>query len=148
MFRTANTFDTIRNLMNSFPAELFAEFELQTTKCSTSPAINVMEKDGEQIIAAQLPGLKKEELTIEIEKNQLKISAKTAAKKEEQEKEAGEEKKEKMIYSERKPIDFERTIVVPYRIDAANVSAELKNGILTVRLPRIEADKPRKVEIS
>lgn len=169
MFRTNDTFDAVRNLINSFPSDLFKEFDFQTGKQCTYPAINVMEKDGEQIVFAQLPGLKKEQLNIEIEKNLLKLSSKTNSETKTEKSEPVEESQsteqeaqpetavdqetrkeaenKKVIFSERRQTDFERTVMVPYRIDAENVTAELKNGILTVKLPRTEADKPRKIEI-
>jgi len=104
-----------------------------------NPAIDVAEKDDNLVITAELPGLKKEEVELEIEKGVLTIRGEKKEKK--------EEKTTRMYVIERSYGMFERAFALPQYLDLDKVNAEFENGVLVVKIPKVEHEKGRKVEI-
>lgn len=97
------------------------------------PALNLYENNDENIIVAKLPGLKKEDITIVYKDNSIKISGER--KKEENEK-FNIQLKEKFNGK------FERSIMLPEKIDMEKIEAEFRNGLLIVKLPKSLDSKP------
>jgi HSP20 family protein len=103
------------------------------------PAVNVWGGENEAIVTAELPAVDAGELNISVMGDILTLR--------------GERKmldmNEQDTYHRQERLygDFQRTVRLPYRVDAERVDASLKHGVLTVRLPRVEADKPRKIAI-
>lgn len=103
-----------------------------------APALNVVE-DGESIVVeVEVPGLKSGDVDVSFENGELTLKGekKFAAKEN-----APVHRRERMYGA------FERTLTLPWEIVADKISAELKDGVLTVTLPKAEASKPRKVAI-
>jgi HSP20 family protein len=105
------------------------------------PRINITQ-DAENIyVSALLPGVKAENLEMNVLKNTLTLTG--------ERKEADPEGGKKVFHrKERGAGRFLRTIELPFEVDAARAVAELKNGILLVTLPKAEEAKPRKVLIT
>jgi len=103
------------------------------------PPINVTEDVDNYFVRAEVPGLKADELSISALRNQLSVAGKRELPKEQ----------ERVSYhrKERAEGSFNRTVVLPTEIDAARVDAHYANGILTVRLPKAEATKPRQISV-
>ena len=101
------------------------------------PAVNLWE-DGETLVAeAELPGLKHEDLTILAQGDELTIQGKWAA-----------DTADKTLHRrERARGEFTRTLTLPFEVDADKVEASLKDGVLTVRLPKAAAARSRKIEV-
>ncbi len=106
---------------------------------SSVPSVNVTESDESYKIDVVAPGLDKKDFTIEIDNNVLSISS---------QKQNGSEKKEdgKIIYREFNFNTFRRTFSIPENIDTEKISAEHKNGILSVVLPKKEEAKIKPVK--
>lgn len=102
------------------------------------PALNVWE-DGDRLMAeAELPGLRLEDIELLVIGNELTIKGqrpKTA------------EAKGSIHRQERGVGEFTRTITLPVEIDAEKVEATLKNGVLTVVLPKADPAKARKIAV-
>ena len=117
-----------------WPKMGFAEQEL-------SPAVDIFEQDDFVVVKAELPGMKKEEINIELNAGLLRI---TGEKKR-------EEKIERKDYyrMERSEGSFERRISLPSGIDTEKVKASFKDGILDIRIPKTEEAKrkERKIKI-
>ncbi|MFO0945524.1 MAG: Hsp20/alpha crystallin family protein [Planctomycetota bacterium] len=102
------------------------------------PAVNVWEEKEEIFVEAEIPGMAIEDLQIHVKGNELSIAG---------------ERKARMTEGatahrqERGEGNFRRVLRLPVEIDAEKVDAQLKNGVLTLRLPKAEAAKPRKIEI-
>lgn len=114
-------------------------FGTSTTSRGVYPPINLFEKDEELVMVAELPGVQKEDLTLEIKENLLRV--------------AGERKIDygegvSRHRTERRPFKFDRSLRLPFRVEIDKSKAELKNGILVVALPRAEADKPKQISIN
>ena len=104
----------------------------------TSFPIDVSETEDEVIVKADLPGFKKDEITVRASENSLEIEA--------EHKEVKEEKKGKMYRSERKYGKLYRAIPLPTPVKFEEAKAKIENGVLTVTLPKKEKAK-KKIEI-
>ena len=103
-----------------------------------NPRIDICENEEELIVHADLPGVAPEDLDVHFENKELSIQGKVAPRPQDAE----------FLYSEYGIGDFYRTFRIGESIDAAKISAELKNGVLTLHLPKVEAVKPRRIEIN
>lgn len=103
------------------------------------PAVDVLETDAEFQILAELPGVEKEQVSLSVEEGVLTISGRR-----EQEKEGTGKRYHKI---ERAYGSFTRTFTVPDIVDQHKVSAQFKNGVLTVRLPKSEQARPKAIEV-
>ena len=104
-----------------------------------SPAVDVSESDGELVVTAELPGMNRQDVHIDLTENVLTIRGE---KKEETER----EEKEMRVY-ERSYGSFRRSFTLSSPVDEAKVSAEFKDGVLKVTLPKLERAKGREIQI-
>lgn len=104
------------------------------------PFIDVIENDKEIIASAEMPGLEKEDIDINIIEDRLEITAKSKH----------EQKKEEKgyIYRERRSGSYYRSITLPSPVDPDKSKASYKNGILEIKMPKTELKKktPLKIE--
>lgn len=105
---------------------------------TTWPEVNIYENENEYVVAAVIPGVTKEDLNITIKDNSLKVS--------------GERKittQDNVNYhlKERKEGKFERNFLLNDKVDPQNISAELKNGLLLVKLQKAAETKPVTIAI-
>lgn len=100
------------------------------------PAIDMIDKGDEILIVVDLPGVRKEDISINCTENYLEINAKTSDK--------TEEKNEGYYYSERSDASFQRGISLPVRVIPEEAKSSFKNGVLEVRLPKREKTEVRK----
>ena len=105
-----------------------------------SPPVDVEETGDELVLTAELPGMKHEDIDIELEDGVLTIQGE---KKEEQK----DEGTQGLLY-ERRWGSFTRKFTLPRAVDANNIRANYENGILTIHVPKAEEAKGRKIEIS
>ena len=136
----------IQEEMNRMIEDTFDRFgltneETEKGEITWRPAVELNEQNGNYQVKAELPGVKKENIDVEVGEDVITIKAET--KKEE------EEKKENIYRNEIRYGKFKRTLELPSNVDNSKVSAEFKDGILTVTLPKTEEEKEktRKVEI-
>ena len=101
-----------------------------------TPAVDIYENDNEILLHADMPGVVKENISIDIDNGTLSISG---VRKLETEGAA--------TYEEFSDVEYVRTFSVPQTIDVEKVEAELKDGVLRLHLPKSEAAKPRQIEI-
>jgi HSP20 family protein len=104
-----------------------------------SPLVDITEDDHEYLFKADLPEMKKDDVKVTIENGVLYISGERKAEK--------EEKKRKFHRLERFFGTFERAFTVPEDVDATNIMAEFKDGVLWVHLPKSPAAKPKPIEV-
>ncbi|MBE0688261.1 MAG: Hsp20/alpha crystallin family protein [Anaerolineaceae bacterium] len=101
--------------------------------------VDIRVADDEYLVEAFLPGVSTEDLDIQIESNVVTIKGELKI-------EGNED--DRYLLRERPAGMFQRSIELPDDVDADKVEAELKNGVLTLRLPKSELAKPRKIKIS
>jgi HSP20 family protein len=103
------------------------------------PPINVFRKGDDFLIVAELPGVDTSTVDIQVKNNAIRISGT---------KRVDYGQNISMHRRERSAGRFDRTIALPIEIDADQVKAECRNGILGLLLPRAERDKPRSIKVS
>ncbi|NWH03854.1 Hsp20/alpha crystallin family protein [Desulfobacter latus] len=101
-----------------------------------TPAVDIYENDNEILLHADMPGVVKENISVDIDNGTLSISG---VRKLETEGAA--------TYEEFSDVEYVRSFSVPQTIDVEKVEAELKDGVLRLHLPKSEAAKPRQIEI-
>ncbi len=113
-------------------------FDSSTSSKGVYPAVNIFEKDGEIVLVAELPGVKKEDLIIEVKGNTVRLAG-----------ERNIEYGKNVSYhrAERNSSKFDRTLRLPINIEADKVKAEYKDGLIVLSLPRAEIDKPKQITI-
>lgn len=102
------------------------------------PALNVFRKDDDFVLIAELPGLQKADIEIQVKSNAVRV----AGKKQLTYKDNGSYHRR-----ERSAGQFDRTVALPVAIDADGVKAEYREGILALWLPRAESDKPKSIKV-
>jgi len=102
-------------------------------------AVDVYETDGQLVIQTAIAGIKPEDLDISIENDRVSIRGERA----EQAKEQGKN----YFYQECYWGQFSREIILPVETDPNRAEASMKQGVLTIRLPKIEREKKRKIEV-
>ena len=107
-------------------------------ECVIVPAVDIYETDDEYVLKADMPGVKKEELDITFEKNQLEISGKV---------DPALVEDESIRYREYTLYNYNRRFTVGDGIDSQKIEAKLDDGVLTLTLPKSEKVKPRKIEV-
>ena len=106
------------------------------------PAVNVEEVADELLLTAELPGMREEDVNVDIENNILTIHG--------EKREAREEEDEEHRYHvwERRYGSFHRAFTLPSSVQADAIHAEFDAGILTVRMPKAPEAKGRNIEIA
>ncbi|NVM27918.1 MAG: Hsp20/alpha crystallin family protein [Candidatus Helarchaeota archaeon] len=115
------------------------DFTLMRIPRMTFPKLDIKEEEGNYIITAEVPGYSKEEVNIEIKNDMLTIFSEHEEKK--------DEEKAGYIYKERSHRSFCRSLRIPENITHEEIKADLKDGLLTLRIPKKEPKLPKKVEI-
>lgn len=104
-----------------------------------SPPVDLEERDNEVILTAELPGMRPEDIDIEIDGNTLTLRGE---KKEEQKREEGER-----YFYERQYGSFVRRLTLPQSVDPDRTRARFENGILRITLPKKEGTRGKRVQI-
>lgn len=92
-----------------------------------APSVDVVRKDGELVLRADLPGIKPEDVKIEVEDDVLTVSG--------EHREETEEEKEQYVRRERRYGSFSRSMVLPKGVKADDIEASCEDGVLEVTVP-------------
>ena len=105
------------------------------------PPVDIyQDADKEVVLKAELPDMVREDIDITVDNGTLTIKG--------EKKFSADVKEEQFHRVERRYGSFSRSFSLPQTVDATRVSAEYKNGVLTVRLPLREEAKPRQVKVN
>jgi len=113
---------------------------LRAAELPDVPAVDVFEEGDAVVVKAELPGMKREEVEVEVAGDVVTISGK-------KEKEEKVEKKDYYRY-ERASGDFSRSVALPVEVEAAKATAQLKDGVLEVRAPKKNGAQPKAKKIT
>jgi len=126
--------------MNDLRSQMRRLFdEVESPDRLWTPAVDVVENKDEIVLQAEIPGMSKEEIAIELHGDTLRLS--------------GERKRQQVVDGEqfhrleRRYGTFSRAFQLQTPIDADRISATFENGILTLRLPKKQSGGPRQIEI-
>lgn len=126
--------DEISSILNRHFDDLYPE----SASCHIMP-IEIKDNKDDYVIRAELPGVKKEDLDIDLNNNYLTIKAKKTEEHQEQE---DTYKKSEFKYGE-----FARSVYLPQEVDAEKVEANLEHGILKIKAPKLEHEKDKTKKI-
>lgn len=137
LWNPAMGLDQLRREMNDVVGQLFDESSPAVRGTRSYPALNVWETDIELFAEAEVPGLKMEDLEVLVEGAELTIRGQRTPT----------ETSGNVHRRERGVGRFSRTVQLPVEINADKVQAVLRDGVLTITLPKAERAKPRKIEV-
>ena len=127
------------SLFDDFFDSMFSSMDNWSTRV---PAVDVEENDKEYTVKAELPGFDENDVNLTVENHVLTLSGKVDEKNEEKDK-----NNRKYLVRERRVETFERSFSLPEGVDEENISAQFKNGLLTVTLPKTAEKASRKLEV-
>jgi HSP20 family protein len=104
-----------------------------------APKSDIVDKGDSFELKADLPGMDKEDIKIEVGQDNVTISAERKGEK--------EEKKKNYYYHERTYSGYRRTFALPAEVDPNKVQAEFKNGVLSLNMKKVKLPPPKKREI-
>ncbi len=148
MWAGMNDIERVLNSMDLFRSRLgsaFNEFDQLSRNrypwvgVDNYPRTNLYDTGETLELRVEVPGVDKDQMNLKIQGNYLEISGK---------KTTSTPEGYTVHRTEREQVDFSRSFTLPYEVDTEKVTAGLKDGILTMRLPKSEAAKPKKVTIS
>ena len=120
--------------------QMFEDAPYQQASAGVFPLINLTEDKDKYYVRAELPGVKSDELDIQVTGNNLAISG--------ERKFAAEEEGARYHRREREAGTFSRMIGLPGEVDTNKVDANIKDGILTIEVSKAEIAKPKQISIS
>lgn len=103
------------------------------------PAVDIIDREDELLVKAELPGVKKDELNITLTDDSVTLAGETRHE--------TKDEKENYYRSEIVAGSFSRTVALPCTVDTDNAKAEFKDGVLTLRLPKTEKTRKRTIKI-
>lgn len=138
--------NSLQNRSPFFNDDVFGEFfkpsqlieEARST--DNTPSIDIKERENDYLVSAEMPGVKKENINVQIENGVLTVTG-------EVERADDEKEGERLIRQERFYGRYVRSLRLGRQIDANKIEASLKDGVLHLTLPKAEEVKPKKVEI-
>jgi len=130
--------DKLLDTMTLIPWDPFRGFEwpIEYELPTRIPYVDVIDSDNEYVVKAELPGLKRETLNIQVGANELSLTAESNVE--------NEEKGKTYLHRERAFSTFRRNIGFAESIDTKKVLASMAEGILEVKLPKLERRSERK----
>ena len=133
---TITRFDPFRQ----FFGDVYLRDEEITSRGNWVPPVDIYETAGHDlVIKAELPDMNREDVEVTVENNTLTLRGNKAL--------PTDVKEEQFRRVERRYGAFSRSFTLPNTVDATKVSAEYKNGVLTVKLPFREEAKPRTINV-
>ena len=131
--------DTLSHLVDEFFTPFFNFDRRQSVVSTASLHVDIYEKDNRIMIEAEMPGIDKKDIKVDVKGKLLTIGG---------ERKVDEEIKEENSYRrERRYGKFERTFSLPFEIDTDSVTARYENGILHLEVPRPAELMPKQIEI-
>jgi HSP20 family protein len=132
--------DTFRNEFGGYLWDPYRGFEwpVEYELPTRIPYVDVIDSANEYVVKAELPGLKKENVQIEVGTNELSITARSNVEM--------EEKGKTYVHRERAFSTFRRRIGFGERIDTEKASANMAEGILEIKLPKLEPKTEKKTK--
>ena len=125
------------SLQNTEPRADVARAE-HTQSALYTPRVDILEKEDELVLFADMPGVKPEDADVRYENGELTLHGRCAPRR------FGDG----AVAAEYGVGDFYRAFTLSEDVDAQKITAELKNGVLTVHLPKVEAVKPRRIKVT
>jgi HSP20 family protein len=132
---------TLQQEMNDLLSTAFGELPTFSMKPGEfSPKVDISESDNEIIVSAEIPGVSRDDIRIEVDRDVLSLSGE---KREERHKEDGG----RVIHHEVRHGSFLRRFTLPCEVNADKTQAKMNDGVLTLQLPKKEPSKGKRIAI-
>jgi HSP20 family protein len=128
-----------RSIFEEFLDDFFAPLNSGTAASRWMPAVDVLEKKGEWILRAEIPGINENDIELKLDGGVLTLRGE---RKFEQ-----EEDRQNYTRVERSYGSFSRSFTLPSTADREKISADYKDGVLTVTIPQKPEARPREIEV-
>jgi HSP20 family protein len=133
-------FATLQDRMNRLFGDIYLRDDDVSTRGNWIPPVDIYETDNHDfVLKAELPDMTREDIDVTVESNTLTLRG--------TKKLSSDVKEDQYRRIERSYGTFSRSFTLPNTVDAGKVSAEYKNGVLTVKLPFREDAKPRTINV-
>lgn len=120
--------------------EVLSQAERTRTGRSFKPNVDIIEMEDELVLMADMPGATPDSIDIDYEKGQLSIHGRIEPRQ--------DERNTNHLLHEYGVGDFYRTFQIGEGIDSTKIAAQIKNGVLTLHLPKADQVKPRKIQVT
>lgn len=120
-------------------SELFGEWPFESTAQSWHPAMDLVEEKDRLVLRLELPGVDPKAVEINLQGNLLTIRG--------ERKEESEQKDGTVLKRERRIGSFQRTLQLPYSVQSDKVKASYDKGVMTISLPKVEAQVGRQIPV-
>jgi HSP20 family protein len=135
-----NPFDTLLGLQQALDAfRTSGWLESGPSAGGSYPPFNVFRKGDDFVVIAEVPGIQKSDLQVQVKNRTIRVAGT---------KSVNYPEKASVHRRERLQGRFDRTVTLPIDINADEVKAECRDGILALFLPRAEQDKPKSIRVS
>ena len=133
--------DLFSNRMNSFLGNHFLTpgFREASEMAEWRPAVDIFDKEDRIVIKAELPGVDKKDMSVDIKDGILTLSGERTYE--------NEVKEEGYYRKERAFGKFNRSFALPEGLDPEKIDADYKDGVLKIEIPKPEQNKPRKIAV-
>lgn len=139
-FRNMSTLQDRINRIFEETASRSRDYDVEVSQCDWRPVVDIYDSEKAIIINAELPGVTRDSITLDVKENILTLKG--------ERKSDEEASKENYYRMERCFGTFERAFTLPSTVDPAKISANFKDGILKIEIPKPEEKKPKQISIN
>ena len=140
-FRNMTTLqDRINRIFDETVSRSKDDYEVEVRQCDWRPVVDIFETEKGIVINAELPGVSKEDITLDVKQNILTLKGERKSDK--------EVSQENYYRMERCFGTFERAFTLPSTVDPANITANFKDGILRIEIPKSQEKKAQQINIT
>ena len=135
-------FFSLHHRMNSMFDDVFypgARDHFHSSLTNWNPIVDIYENDDHMVIKADLPGIEKKDIHIDVKDQVLTIKGERSSE--------NEVKKENFYRRERAFGKFERSFTLPSKLDVEKIEAGHKGGVLKIEIPKLEIQKPKQIAV-
>jgi HSP20 family protein len=131
--------ERMRRLFEDFPFA-FRGREERLAPVAWAPPVDIYETEGEIVVKAEVPGMSKDDVSLEVRNGVLTLRGERKSER--------EVKEENYYCAECAYGTFQRSFTLPTNVDEGKTNASLKNGILEIHLPKKEEARPKQIKIA
>lgn len=133
---------SVRNRINSLFDDFFYPSgweDVPSSLTDWNPIVDIYENDDQIIVKADLPGVEKKDIHVDVKNDVLTIRGERSSE--------SESKKQNYYRRERTLGKFERSLTLPSEVDTEKINASYKDGVLKIEIPKPEGQKPKQITV-
>lgn len=139
-FRNMSTLQDRINRIFDETTSRSQDYDVEVSQCDWRPVVDIYDSEKAIVVNAELPGVSKESITLDVKENILTLKG--------ERKSDAEVSKENYYRMERCFGTFERAFTLPSTVDPGKITANFKDGVLKIEIPKPEEKKPKQISIN